>query len=86
LPLLLIPTMADEPTPLRPAELEPNQHVITTLDGLLARARTGELRSIVFVARLPGGSEADSAGPLDDRDIALAIFDMQSVLMRARFP
>lgn len=74
-----IKTLAIQPAPVR-------NDVVEMLEALLAEARAGSVVGFVFVGRSPGESKVGSAGDLDARDIALAIIDMQALLVASRLP
>lgn len=64
---------------------EPDPHVVETLQHLLDLAQQGRLAGIVYVGILPESVHVVGAiGVLDDRDVALAILDLQDNLTTRR--
>lgn len=53
--------MTDEPTPLRPVELEPNPEVVDTLRYWLGEAKSGRLRGVILLGTTTSGSHIRSS-------------------------
>lgn len=72
-------------TQLHVASPEPDPDVVATLEGLLDLAHQGKLSGLTYVGILPDSNHVVGAvGVLDDRDLALAILDLQDSLTTRR--